>query len=181
MILKGGKNNHKLLFIDTETTGFPRNDWKACKTNIVEIGWILTDNFGKIIKEYYTLIKPVGFKTTDNWISYKTHKIKQSEAMKYGKPICDVLNLFLDAVDECDVIVGHNVAFDLKIINNMLNKKGIVAEISRDVKCTCKMSKRMSLGNLYKKLFGVEMASSHRVKDDILATMKCYFKLGREN
>lgn len=167
----------RLLFIDTETTGFPRNDWKTCKANIVEIGWVLTDRNGEILKEYYTLIKPVGFRTTDNKIAYSKHKIKQSQAVREGRPITEVLGLFLDAVDECDTIIGHNVVFDLKIIKNMLNKKGISAEIERDIKCTCKMGKRMSLANLYKSLFDVEMVGSHRVKDDIEACRKCYFKM----
>jgi hypothetical protein len=63
----------------------------------------------------------------------------------------------------------------------MLNKKGIVAEIERDIKCTCKMGKRMSLANLYKSLFGMDMVGNHRVKDDIEATRKCYFAIRNNN
>ena len=89
--------------------------------------------------------------------------------------IKDVLNKFLDVVDKSLVIIGHNVAFDLRMIDNQLKKNGISVVIERRVEDTYKMSK-LSLANLYVKLFGDTFAC-HRVKEDVLATMKCYFAL----
>ena len=170
----GGLDN-KYLIIDTETTGFPMNDWKACSAHIVEIGWMVTDNVGVVLEEYYTLIKPIGFNTQKNWKAFKQHKIRQSEAMMYGKPIKDVLEKFLDVIDRIDVIVGHNIAFDLKIIGNMLKKNGINAVIDKAIRCTYYMS-RKKVSVLYEELFGKSFLS-HRVRGDIFATKECFFKL----
>ena len=161
------------MFIDTETTGFPRKDYRLCRCNIVEIGWAITNSAGIILEEYYTCIKPVGF-----YISRKScHGIKHAYAMRYGKPIVETLHKFLDAVDSVDVIVGHNIQFDLRVINNMLLKKGIDAVIDKEIQCTYKMS-RKKLSVLYKELFDKDF-DAHRVKEDIMATLKCWQKLNQ--
>lgn len=160
--------NKKYLFIDTETTGFPRKDWKICKCNIVEIGWIITNSKLEILEEYYTLIKPVGF-----YIGRKSiHGIKHSHAMKYGKGIYETLEKLIDVIDRIDVIVGHNVAFDLRVIGNMMLKLDFNVIIDREIKCTYKMT-RKKLSLAYQDITGKQL-KGHRVKEDIMATRRIF-------
>lgn len=163
-----------ILFIDTETTGFPHKDWRYCPHHIVEFGWILTDSNCVVLEEYYSCVQPRGYNIEKYKRSFAKHKIKQSEARR-GQSIKVILNKFLDVVEKCSIIVGHNVSFDLRMIQNELNKNGITAIIEREIRDTYKMS-RLSLSNLYEKLFG-ETFDGHRVKEDIVATKKCYEKL----
>ena len=54
------------LFFDTETTGVPRNYYApVTDTNnwprLVQLGWIVTDEYGNILKRCSRIIRPEGF------------------------------------------------------------------------------------------------------------------------
>jgi DNA polymerase III epsilon subunit-like protein len=159
----------RILFLDTETTGFPRKDWQVCPIEIVEIGWIVTDSVGTRLDEFFTLVKPVG---KIPWYSYKVHGITTRHAKRNGKEIKDVLKKLVAAVSTVDLIIGHNIAFDMRVINNQLQKNRM-SVIDKKTKCTWKMSKK-KLGDWYFDLFG-ETFTGHRVKKDAEALVRCYF------
>lgn len=163
------------LFIDTETTGFPKLDWKNCTVEIVEIGWLLCDEAGSLLEEYSTLIKPVG---KIPFYSFRVHGISTNYAKQNGKPVKQVLKQFLDVVKRADLVIGHNVSFDVRVINNVLRRNGF-----DDLKCetydTIKMSGKMKLGDWYLKTFGKKLVG-HRVEADVRAVYDCYFAGTRE-
>lgn len=167
----------KYMFFDTETTGFPSADVSKCTANIIEIGWLITDCYGTELEMFSTLIKPCGWNTQKNWHSFKNHKIKQIDAIRFGKSITEVLQMFRDKLKEVDIIVGHNIQFDLRMIKNEAIKNKMEFAITNETQCTYKMS-RKKLSVLYYDLFK-KVLHAHRVANDILATKKCFFYLQR--
>ena len=188
------------LFFDTETTGIP-NDYNAPSedTNnwprLVQIAWLITRKNGDIYKELQSrIISPEGFRIPQS--SINIHGITQEKAVEDGEDLCNVLNDFVNDVDDNDVIlVGHNIYFDIHVVtaelirNDMIDEKETLEKINKI--CTmkkstdfCKISglygyKYPKLQQLYYKLFGENFDNAHDAGSDIEATRKCFFELKR--
>ena len=108
------------LFFDTETVGLP-NDYKAPSSalynwpRMVQLSWILTDVTGTVIRENDHIIYPDGFVIPE--ASSKLHGITTSIAKSKGDPLGSVIDSFMSDVDGVDYIVGHNVSFDMHIVD----------------------------------------------------------------
>lgn len=183
----------RLLFFDTETTGLPRN-YNAPVTDLenwprlVQLSWIVTDASGKelIVKDF--IIKPDGFTIPED--SSKVHGITTEIAMRDGNPLQDVLAEFVSDLETADMIVGHNVEFDKKIVGAEFLRCNIQSiALDKRTVCTMKSStdycalpgkygyKWPTLQELYNKLFGKSFEDAHNSLNDIKATKECYFEL----
>jgi DNA polymerase III epsilon subunit-like protein len=49
----------------------------------------------------------------------KIHGITQAKALEFGLPLCDVIEAFRG--EQCDVMVAHNLKFDLNVVLNAIN------------------------------------------------------------
>jgi DNA polymerase-3 subunit epsilon len=183
------------LFFDTETTGIPRN-YKAPVEDVdnwprlVQIGWILFGGEGEKLGECEFIVRPDGFEIPEE-VS-KIHGITQERALGDGWDLQTVLAIFSEDLIRADLIVGHNLSYDLSIIGaemfrlglpNLLNAKSQI--------CTMKSStnycqipggrpwKWPKLHELHQKLFNEPLAQTHTALDDIQNTAKCYFELKR--
>lgn len=190
-----------ILFFDTETTGVPKN-YKAPVTDLenwprlVQLGYIVYDVLdGGKVDEYTSaefIVRPDGFVISPE-VS-KIHGVTQEKALTEGASLLTVLDTFVDWVDACDTIVGHNLNFDLSIIGAELVRANRVdpfvgkAQYDTMLKSVdfCKMPggyggkyKWPKLKELYKVLFNEELAQTHTALDDIRQTAKCYFELQR--
>lgn len=133
--------NKKLLFLDLETTGFPRRsdksmpgkyaDYKNNKcynsSRILQIGWYYCDNFIKDVfahnlDDIKSIIrKPSTFKIPKS--STEIHSITYEKALKEGVTIKNILNgEFGECFMKCDYIVGYNVYFDFSILANEIHR-----------------------------------------------------------
>ncbi len=107
------------LIYDTETTGLPKND-SAPLTDadnwprLVQIAWQLHDSAGKLLEAQNFIVKPEGFSIPYN--AEKVHGISTQRATEEGKPLAEVLETFAQAVGKTQIIVGHNIVFDLNIV-----------------------------------------------------------------
>lgn len=188
-----------ILFFDTETTGVP-HDYQAPITNsgnwprLVQLGWIVTDDKGRVIKKGNHIIKPDGFVIPSGAAS--VHGITTEKAMAEGEPLRAVLDEFMDDLATSSMVVGHNVSFDQHIVGAELYRMGYATcnriitiqstctmELGTDV---CKIGpfrfgsyKWPKLQELYRKLFGFDFDGAHDAMADITATKDCYFELCR--
>ena len=193
-----GKHIEYYLFFDTETTGLPINyNAPSSDTNnwprLVQLAWILTDQNGNRLKNIGIgnyIIKPDGFVIPP--AASNVHGITTQKVQKEGVALEVVIELFLSCFDKASYVVGHNVAFDKKIIGAELVRLGMndIMDIKTSF-CTmlssidfCKIPSYNGLGykypklqELYKKLFGCEFDDAHNAMCDIEATEKCFWEL----
>ena len=199
------KQNICFMFFDTETTGLPKNydvpssdvdNWPR----MVQFSWILTDFNGNIITEEDNIIKPQGF-TIPTYAS-RIHNITNEKAMEKGAELELCLKNFIscyqnfEKYSNCKIIfVGHNIEFDLKIIEAELyrlqRKRDITKIRNKETICTMKSTinycaiedwdtdgyKYPSLQELHYKLLQRRFEDAHNSAADVLATKDCFFRL----
>lgn len=200
----------KILFFDTETTGLPL-DFDEPYTNVknwprlVQLSWIIEDTETNEVTEHDFIIKPVGFIIP--FAATKIHHITHGWAERNGKPIKEVLLKFDLDLLQADLLVGHNIEFDLNIvaaefyrlkkdkecdlaprtINQKINKL-----LSKPTFCTMETGtyytkienyngeyKWPKLIELYRHLFGHDFKGAHNSLDDIRATRECFWEMLR--
>ncbi len=183
------------LIFDTETTGLPR-DHRAPLTDtsnwprLVQIAWQLHKTNGHLLTHQSLIVRPEGFTIPFN--AEKVHGISTALALEEGKPLSEVLNLFLADVKKSSLIVGHNIGFDLNIMgaefyrsfgyNPLENLKFLDTKDASTDFCAIPGGKGgkykwPTLTELHKKLFGVGFEAAHDAAYDVAATAKCFFGL----
>ena len=182
-----------ILFFDTETTGLPLS-WKAPVTDVdnwprlVQIAWIVYNENGKKISNEDFIIKPVKYKIPHE--ATKVQGITTKIALKQGSDLSEVLNSLNRIIDKANILVAHNMNFDLKIIGAEMVRKNIQTKLfNKRTICTMKDStnyckipgnygyKWPKLSELHIKLFGEDFQEAHNASVDIHATAKCFWKL----
>ncbi|WP_338793763.1 DNA polymerase III subunit alpha [Bernardetia sp. MNP-M8] len=183
------------LVFDTETTGLPKN-FNAPVTDsenwprLVQIAWQLHDKTGNLLSAQNHIVYPDGFTIPFN--AEKVHGISTKRAEENGKPLSDVLNAFADDYQKADILIGHNVEFDVAIMGAEFHRTSIERGfMEKETLCTKLTSvdfvaiqggrggrfKWPTLTELHTKLFGVPFADAHDAAYDVDATAKCFFGL----
>ncbi len=178
-------NNNKFLFFDTETTGVSRDSY------LVQVAWFLTYADGEIISKNEFIIKPDGYE-----IPYRVsliHGITTSRAHEEGKALDLALEAFTEDADKAEHIVGHNISFDLAIMQTAYDNASMEFPLNGKIKFDtmtastqwCQLPKasgkagykRPKLSELHYKLFGEYFDNAHSAYADTEATMRSFFKL----
>ena len=195
-----------ILVFDVETTGLPTRESFYRRfpeprkfefyneSRIVELAYKVYDNDNKLVKALSVLIKPNDFEIHNSDI----HGITQNMADKYGTRIDIALANFLIDMDNVDVLVSHNMEFDLNIVlaemwrmmslgqnTHNINYLDIETLSSKKKVCTMKFAHKQlgyvrypKLVDLYKTLCGnTNWKQEHRALDDVDKCAQCYFKL----
>lgn len=184
------------LFFDTETTGLPHDyDALAFDTlnwpRMVQLSWILTDNKGNVLSTHDYIIRPDGYEIPEK--SASIHGISTEKAMSEGLPLDSVLAVFVATLDSAEYIVGHNISFDIHVVDAEFFRRGVDVQLSsKKSYCTmlagtdyCKLPGRYGhykwpkLQELHKILFGVEFDGAHNSAADVEATCKCFWEMRR--
>ncbi len=186
----------RVLVFDTETTGLPteRNasiyhvdKWPY----IIQLSYIIyctETNKMNIINDYINI--PDSVKISKE--SQEIHKISRN-TLKGGIDIENALKKFNYYSNNSELVVGHNVSFDKR----MLMVEGIRNKIRVDISesyCTMKNSielckiekvgkdgekyyKYPTLSELYEKLFNIIPKNTHDALIDNLICMRCFCKM----
>lgn len=178
------------LFFDTETTGIP-SDYHAPTSNLsnwprlVQLSWITTDKDCNIIAQNNFIIYPEGFVIPSDAV--RLHGITTDIAKEQGEPLDVVIDKFMKDFNAATTIIGHNIAFDKKIIGAELIRLG-QKDIMNSKRALCTMEigtnyckipgyhgyKWPRLQELHKKLFGYEFEDAHNSMSDVTVTLKCF-------
>jgi len=192
----------RILFFDTETNGLPKRPavTAADYPSIVQLAWQLWDSnktTQTLISKHSHIIKPPP-STVWNLESQQFHTITQQQALDDGEHCSDVLHLLRDDLLMTDMIVAHNLTFDVQVLNAEAERRGIPPLLwpARSL-CTMKASKDFcklpstssyhtdpykypKLSELYAILFrGSEGIVFHNAAYDVEATQKCFHELVR--
>lgn len=181
------------MVLDSETTGLPimkdynkfhspesYEHYKDCR--LIELGYIIYSKDGRKINEYEFIVKPHNF-TIRN---YHIHGITNTTAIKNGKDISAVLDELDKNLDKIDLIVGHNIMFDISVVLSECHrnkKKDLILKlISKPFICTMELGKEiygsnLNLQTLYRSLHNKYITQKHRALDDAYMCADCYFCL----
>src|SRR6478609_702475 len=184
------------LIFDTETTGIPRNKTAPLTDfdnwpRLVQIAWELHDGKGKLISQHSYIIKPNGFDIP--FKAEQVHGISTKRALEEGHELRTVLDTFNKDLDKTQVLVGHNIEFDINIIGAELLRESQDTErflalnkvdtglVSIDF---CQLEgglggklKMPRLSELHEKLFGKNFEDAHDASYDVAATARSFFGL----
>ena len=182
----------KLLFFDTETTGLlPKNcDIENNINNfprLVELAFILFDEFGVKLYEADYIIKPDGFEIpiTASNINGITTQIANDK----GVDIKVATNDFMRQYEQADYLVCHNFYFDRKIVESELYRQNVIIKMKtkphictmlKTIKFTGATFKNSSklkfptLTELYFKCFDKDFENKHNALGDVSATAECF-------
>ena len=183
------------LFLDTETTGIPRNyDAPASDLRnwprLVQLAWVLTDAQANEISAAEYIVKPEGFVIPKD--AAKIHGITTERAQSIGVGLQSVLAEIVASIQKASVLVAHNMRFDEKILGAELMRSGHPDLVgSKNRTCTmhsatnfCRLPgpygyKWPTLQELHLKLFNETFTGAHQALVDVRACAKCYFELKR--
>src|SRR5882762_7660089 len=187
------------LIFDTETTGVPHNKTAPLTDlenwpRLVQIAWQLHDQTGKLLSQHNYIVKPDGFDIP--FKAEKVHGISTRRALEEGRDGTLVLDAFMADLRRTQVLVGHNIEFDINIIGAELIRQskdtapllqlekvdtGIVSidfcQLSGGMGGKLKMPR---LSELHEKLFGRNFEDAHDASYDVAATGRCFFELMRK-
>ena len=113
------------LFFDTETTGFPQDKLPPDdpgQPHIIQIAAILDDENGDIKASMNMIINADCGPVPEG--AYNVHKINEATYKKFGVSYLVALAPFNSLVKCADVIVAHNIAFDLKLLKTAYSRMG---------------------------------------------------------
>lgn len=183
----------KYIFFDTETTGLPK-EYGAPYTDIdnwprlIQLAWIVYD-YTTIVTKKNFIIKPIGFDIPNS--STKVHGVSTKQALEEGQKVEMVLKEFLNDAQDAAAFIGHNINFDLKIIQSELYRLNInnslhqIEVLDTMILSTeyCKIPNKQhryrfpKLIELYSKLFSESFDNMHDAMADIEATARCFWAL----
>jgi len=106
----------KYLIFDTETTGLPNYKLPVNHTSqphIVQLAALLCDDIGQTYGQINLIIEPV---VEVPKIASDIHGITTEIAQLTGVNIAVALQCFTALYDKCDMLVAHNIEFDLQMI-----------------------------------------------------------------
>lgn len=176
-----------ILFIDTETSGFPKNGVgleDPTQARILEIACILTDDQGKVISTLDTLVQCGDIELSDKLPHDITFKDCNEEGQTNNQ-LSEWLSLYLR---KSSIIVAHNIDFDLKMMALHVDKNFFHSHVKFcTMKATtdiCKIPHARNSGYKFPKLdeahayfFGETKKSNHRAMGDAIMCKEIYFAL----
>lgn len=190
----------RYLFYDVETTGLPKKGADCPKRSedwphIVQVAWTNYTSAETKISGSNVIIKPDGYEIPEEVA--KIHRITQDRAMAEGRPVKEALGAIAADLIAADVVICHNTAFDINVLNSEFHRSGFDAEFKmlkakRNI-CTMKETvdfcalgpkkygsyKFPRLEELHFKLFGEELVNAHDAQVDTEYLAKCFFELVR--
>lgn len=191
-----------ICFFDCETTGLPKN-WRAPMSDIdnwprvIQLAWQVTDPQENVLTAGSYLIKPDGWviPVEKFWID---HGYNTEKSLEEGRPMQEIAELFMAAMQSCEYLVSHNMDFDHNVVGAEMLRLGLRGKRLQKI-CTKEVStqycaipfegqraymskkdgryKWPKLSELHMKLFREDFQDAHDAGGDVAALKKCFFEL----
>ena len=166
----------------------PKEVWNWPR--VTQLAWQLYSEDRCLLAESATLIKPDGWTIPkEKFFIDNGHSTERCE--REGIPLTAALTLLVDGINNADLMVAHNLAFDLPVLQAEMIRTGINAARKPAKFCTmvattdvCKIPNRRGndfkwpkLEELHRFLFAYEFDGAHDALADVKALAKCFFAL----
>jgi DNA polymerase-3 subunit epsilon len=180
-----------LLFVDTETTGVPKDWSKPYSTEgnwpyIVQIAWVIYTKDGEMVKSenHYINVEKKAISAASRRVHGITHEFLQQN----GKKRETVMRiLFNDLKQYQPMVIGHFMQLDYHMLGLGFYRAGFENPLKElPTFCTMKVTgkfvrypqhKYLRLGELYQRLFNASLEKEHDALVDAKATAECFFEL----
>jgi DNA polymerase III epsilon subunit-like protein len=176
----------KIIVFDTETTNKPPPVPVLSETidfwpHIVQLSFILFDTETFHYKEYDYVIQCAVPIENDH-----IHGITTSMNKARGYTFTDILPIFELCMNQCELIIGHNIEFDMNMIRAECLRNDIPFEFTKPFYCTMKSTTRIcklprmkwpTLKELHFHLFQEDAKNLHNSMIDVIVCLRCYLKL----
>lgn len=189
------------LVFDTETTGIPEkvpNSWKYPPpwelerfdgARMLSIAWTIvdTDHPGSCLTEHYCLVESDFVDATE------VHGITMEQTTRFGRKVSDCIDMFIYDAQRCDLLVGHNIEFDMLILLSECYRSQMTNEASFLHQCQTYCTKMKgtpvcrivnprnrscykwpTLSELHNFIFGRDFENAHHALGDVQATAACF-------
>lgn len=183
------------LVFDTETTGLPL--WHepsddARQPHVVDIACSLFDAVGLEIGRFDAVINP-GIEIPAEVAAI--HGITTDIAIAEGIAPAEVVGPFLELVGQADILIGHNVSFDVRLMRIMIARvTGTKWDNPLSTFCTMRKTTNIcrvlgpkarhpsdwkwpTLIEATRHFFGEDHSGAHRARPDCDASARIYFHL----
>lgn len=181
----------KLLFFDTETSGlyqWGQDPLYFKQPYCVQLAMLVTDDkFNKLFEEVLLVNNEVDIPEG----AAKVHGLSREYLSQHGKDPRYVTNRFFKVLNKCDIAIGHNVKFDVKVMQTMAMRND-VPMCTKPVECTMHMAepimkmpdprnpnrvKRPKLEEAYRHFCGKTLEGAHDAGVDTRACMEIYQRM----
>ena len=136
----------KILVWDTETTGLFNSKLPIEESTleyfpyIVQISWLLLDTQTYKVQEYdYTIKVPIPVPPE----STNCHGITTNMSLVRGYSFIKTFAIFNECMKQCDLIVGHNLQFDITVLKAECLRNHISFQLTKPTYCTMKSTTKM--------------------------------------
>lgn len=182
---------HFVLFVDTETTGLPKN-WSSpisddrAWPSAVQVAWVIFDSSGNKVKEENHYISNADVAVSSG--ALKIHGLTSDFLKVNGIDRKQVLQHLKRDLDHYDpLVVGHFVELDLHVLGADFHRTSIEADLfNYPVYCTMLGSdtfvrkpwvRYLSLKDLHEHLFGHAKEDLHNALTDAHITASVFFEM----
>jgi len=192
----------KLLIFDTETTGkiekpyckLPINDETVKEfpfPYVVQLSFILFDTQTYKYSDFDYVIKVPDMVDISEEV-VDIHGITKGRSRATGHSFKDIYEIFKVCLQQCDMIIAHNIVFDLKMLRIECIRHKIPFIVTKPTYCTQMSTIRLcNLPFVYKKgngkwpslkelhyfLFHEEATGLHNSMIDVIVCLRCYMKV----
>ena len=194
----------KVLVFDTETTGLPEGKNPSIYDHdkwphVIQFSFILYDIDKNIVMGVHDYIISIGKKIPISPKSIEIHGITRKISENNGISIKDALVIFNICLNKADVIIGHNISFDKRLLmvesfRNNVPQYFTVENKGKPEYCTmkngtniCKIEvfstngesyyKYPTLMQLHQHLFETIPKGLHNSLVDVLVCLRCYYSM----
>jgi len=176
----------KLLIFDTETSNLINNENRN-NCFLLQLSYILYDTETKETEEHDYIFKcPVNISNSN------IHGITNLISNK-GYDFENIVDIIMEDFQICDMLIAHNINYDMNVIENELNRLGTGYKKYIDILYNKKYIDTMYLGKMllktkkYPKLIelyrhyndGNEFQNQHSAIADCNATLNVYLKMSK--
>lgn len=190
----------KILIIDTESTGlfdYKKRADEEGQPRIAQLAAVLVEvnddwTERNLIADRSCLIRPDGWEMSAELAEKMGHGFTQERLLAEGVPIADALDGYIELFDQCELIAGFNVEYDLKLVRGELRRLGRPDRYAeRPVFCAmraatqvCAIPKKKGggfkfpkLGEAVEILCGNPISGAHNAVDDVQSTISVICEL----
>lgn len=111
-----------IIIFDTETSGLPKKRNDFSNVRMLELGYIILDDEFNIIKER-NFINKIDIEVPEiiTQLTGLTKEILQKEGIEQKK----IFSIFLEDINNVDVLIAHNNRFDLNVLRQEFKNMGV--------------------------------------------------------
>lgn len=187
----------KILFYDTETTGlvaWHEPSGAGCQPHLVQLAALVVDeDTHKVEQSMDVIVSADGWDIPEEVTAI--HGITTEHARKVGIPEATAANVLFDLWAGCDLRVGHNQSFDMRILRIAAKRyrndefadhwkagasvcTGLLAKPIMQMEPKGRYGYKMpKLVEAYEHFFGVPLKGAHSAMTDTRACMDVYFAI----